>query len=73
MIQRYVRLQKAKQQKLMDEQVSQMKYRFFTNVSHELRTPLTLIVTPLETIIRKVSNADLKQQLESINKMLKIY
>ena len=62
MIQRYVRLQKAKQQKLMDEQVSQMKYRFFTNVSHELRTPLTLIVTPLETIIRKVSNADLKQQ-----------
>ena len=68
MIQRYVRLQKAKQQKLMDEQVSQMKYRFFTNVSHELRTPLTLIVTPLETIIRKVSNADLKQQLESINK-----
>ncbi|WP_221411542.1 two-component regulator propeller domain-containing protein [Dysgonomonas sp. 216] len=67
-IQKYIQSQNNKQQKLMEEQVSQMKYRFFTNVSHELRTPLTLIITPLESIIKKVSDIKIRQQLESVNK-----
>ncbi len=29
------------------------KSRFFANVSHELRTPLTLILSPLQTVIKK--------------------
>ena len=33
-----------------NEEVNNMKFRFFTNVSHELRTPLTLIISPLEGI-----------------------
>ncbi len=65
---KYIQSQKDKQQKQMAEQVSQMKYRFFTNVSHELRTPLTLIITPLETIAKKISDIKIKQQLESVNK-----
>lgn len=34
-----------------NEELTQMKFRFFTNVSHELRTPLTLIISPLENLI----------------------
>ena len=37
------RLDKEKQ-----EEISQMKIRFYVNISHELRTPLTLIVAPLQ-------------------------
>ncbi|WP_373728967.1 two-component regulator propeller domain-containing protein [Bacteroides heparinolyticus] len=38
------------------EEVNQMKFRFFTNVSHELRTPLTLIISPLESMMKEVSD-----------------
>lgn len=34
----------------MEQQVSEMKMRFFTNISHELRTPLTLIMGGLEDL-----------------------
>jgi len=33
-----------------DEELHEMKLKFFTNVSHELRTPLTLIIGPLEKL-----------------------
>ncbi len=36
------------------EELSQLKFRFFTNISHELRTPLSLILLPLESILRKL-------------------
>ena len=36
-----------------NEEISQMKFRFFTNISHELRTPLTLIIAPLEELLAK--------------------
>ncbi len=67
-IRKYLEYQKARQLIRMEEQVSQIKYRFFTNVSHELRTPLTLIITPLETIIKKVTDASIRQQLESVSR-----
>lgn len=67
-IEKYLSYRHKKHRKQMEEQVVQMKYRFFTNISHELRTPLTLIITPLDSIIQKVSDAKLKQQLESISR-----
>lgn len=53
-IEYYLRRQKEKQQHQMDVQLTEMRLRFFTNISHELRTPLTLILTPLESMIRKL-------------------
>ena len=50
----YLRRQKEKQQHQMDIQLTEMKLRFFTNISHELRTPLTLILTPLESMVKKI-------------------
>lgn len=55
-----------KQEKEMEEQLTQMKFRFFTNISHDLRTPLTLIITPLSSLIASVQDSKLKQQLSSI-------
>lgn len=46
----YLRRQKAKRTVQMEQQLADMKMRFFTNISHELRTPLTMIVTPLDTL-----------------------
>lgn len=34
-----------------EEQINEMKLKFFTNVSHEFRTPLTLILWPLKQLI----------------------
>ena len=68
LIYRYIGYQRKRQLQQMEEQLSQMKYRFFTNVSHELRTPLTLIITPLESIINKMHDTNLKPQLESVNR-----
>lgn len=42
------------------EEINQLKFKFFTNISHELRTPLTLIVSPLEAMIKE-SGGDEKQ------------
>lgn len=36
----------------IEQQVSDIKLRFFTNISHELRTPLTLIAGPVEYVLK---------------------
>ncbi len=46
---RIERLDKEKQ-----EEISQMKIRFYVNISHELRTPLTLIIAPLQELVSRV-------------------
>ncbi len=41
-----------------DREVNDMKLRFFTNISHDLRTPLTLILSPIEELLNKETDAD---------------
>lgn len=43
---------KLRQKVEVEQQVTDIKLRFFTNVSHELRTPLTLIIAPVENILQ---------------------
>ncbi|MCM1254787.1 MAG: response regulator [Duncaniella sp.] len=43
--------------RLKQEELNQMKFKFFTNVSHDLRTPLTLIISPLEAMIKETNDA----------------
>ncbi len=60
------RRRKAKEQLLQEKRLNEVKFEFFTNVSHELRTPLTLILTPLEIILKRLDNPQLKSQLQDI-------
>lgn len=46
------------------EELSQMKFRFFTNVSHELRTPLTLIISPMEGMMKEITDEKLHGKLQ---------
>ena len=46
------------------EELSQMKFRFFTNVSHELRTPLTLIISPMESMMKEIADEKLHGKLQ---------
>ncbi len=61
----------------VEQQVSDIKLRFFTNISHELRTPLTLIAGPVEHILENSSLADdVREQLlvveRNTNRMLRL-
>lgn len=68
LIHRYVRGEKEKQRLQMEEEITLMKYKFFTNISHELRTPLTLIIAPLDMISKQITETKIRQQLEFINR-----
>lgn len=50
----------------MEQRLTDMKFRFFTNVSHELRTPLTLIITPLTSLVSQQPEGELRTKLNSI-------
>lgn len=39
----------------IEQQVSNIKLRFFTDISHELRTPLTLITSPVTEVLEHES------------------
>lgn len=57
-------IQQMEQEAAKNEEVNQMKFRFFTNISHELRTPLTLIISPLEELLVKESDEARKTVLQ---------
>lgn len=42
----------------VEQRISNMKLRFFTDISHELRTPLTLIVSPVDNLLKKENLPD---------------
>lgn len=61
-------LEIERRDKIHQEEINQMKMRFFINISHELRTPLTLILAPLQEIINKISDRWTRNQLDFIQR-----
>ena len=62
----YLQQQKRKHEELMEQRLTEMKFRFFTNISHELRTPLTLIITPLQSLIDSMDEGAVRRKLSAI-------
>ncbi|MCD7938555.1 MAG: response regulator [Tannerellaceae bacterium] len=61
----------------MEQQISDIKLRFFTNISHELRTPLTLIAGPVEHVLtHETLTPEAREQLQLVerntNRMLRL-
>ena len=63
---RLLRQRNLEESRQKQEELNQMKFRFFTNVSHDLRTPLSLIVSPLEDMIKESSDP---RQTKKLNLM----
>ena len=52
------RLELSRLSRKKEEELAEMKTRFFTDIAHEIRTPLSLISGPLETLIEKPLNKE---------------
>ena len=64
-------LQRAEEQRLQEDELNQMKFRFFTNISHELRTPLSLIILPLESLMKDKKGSDEYTRLDTMHRNAK--
>lgn len=61
-----LRIEKIQHEK--ENEINDIKIRFYTNISHDIRTPLTLIIGPLEYILKHETLTDwLKEQLDVIH------
>ncbi len=60
---------RLRNQVIIEQKLTELKIRFFTNISHELRTPLTLIMGPTEELIKNNPGVNkTKEYLEIIDK-----
>lgn len=78
----WLRATKIRTEARMEQDVVEMKLKFFTNISHELRTPLTLILGGIEEVKRheklserasgslELSHKNAKRMLTLINQLL---
>lgn len=78
----YVRMAKIRNEARIEQDMTEMKLKFFTNISHELRTPLTLIMGGIEEVKRhttlperaenslNLSHKNAKRMLTLINQLL---
>ncbi len=57
--------ERVEREKIME--VNRMKIEFFSNVSHEFRTPLTLILSPIESLLKKHADPDTEKKLKMIH------
>jgi signal transduction histidine kinase/DNA-binding response OmpR family regulator/ligand-binding sensor domain-containing protein len=70
-------MMKVKNDVYIEQRLSELKIKFFTNISHELRTPLTLIIGPIQELKEKEElSAKGRQYVElmerNINQMLQL-
>lgn len=57
-----------KQKVFIEQEISDLKMKFFTNISHEIRTPLTLISGSVKEILRKgIAERELNDSLKVVN------
>lgn len=56
-----LQVEHLEQEKLRE--LDHLKSHFFANISHELRTPLSLILAPIENVITRLPEVDLRRQL----------
>ena len=63
-----LRISRMEQEMRKNEEINEMKFRFFTNVSHELRTPLTLILAPLEGMLHEEKEQRQRTRLELMHR-----
>ena len=61
----------------LEQQLTDLKLRFFTDISHELRTPLTLISGSIEEIVergqlQKSGTENMQVARRNVNRMLRL-
>ena len=66
----FMTIYKLKNNMVLEQQMSDMKLRFFTDISHELRTPLTLISLPVDNILQEDLDPDIKEQMTLVRRNL---
>jgi signal transduction histidine kinase/ligand-binding sensor domain-containing protein/DNA-binding NarL/FixJ family response regulator len=69
------RINRYKNELIIEKKVNEYKLQFFTNISHEIRTPLTLIIGPLEDMLAESDITNKKKlqmeiMLKSARRML---
>lgn len=57
---------KVRNEMYVEQRVSELKIKFFTNISHELRTPLTLIMGPIQELKQKQTLTEKGEQYVSM-------
>ncbi|HEY8938293.1 MAG TPA: two-component regulator propeller domain-containing protein [Cyclobacteriaceae bacterium] len=61
-------LEQERQEVQRIHELDMLKVKFFTNVSHEFRTPLTLILTPIERLLKGVTDPLQLKQFQLIQR-----
>ena len=56
------------QNKAHQDEMQQMKTRFFINISHEMRSPLMLIINPLSEMIARCNDLWMRRQLSFLDR-----